>query len=263
MLLALDIGNSGISIGFFSFDNISNSPELIAQTRISTDTRRSSAEYVLLLNQVMEMHDIDCTSIEYAAISSVVRPLTLSLAEAAEYFTHKHPLIVGPGIRTGLNIRIDDQSQIGSDIVANTVATLSRFTAPAAIVDLGTVTTIAVADANSTLIGAILCPGVMTSMEAMAQTASQLTTSDLLRPSDLIGRNTADSINSGVINGHILMIDGFIREIRALHQTEDKKLTLVATGGLADRVIPYCRNKFSLIPHLTLLGIADIFRRNL
>ncbi len=263
MLLALDIGNSGISIGFFTFDSVSRNPVLATQCRIATDTRRSSSEYVLLLSQIMALHKIDPEQIDCSAISSVVRQLTVTLSEATVFFTHKQPLVIGPGVRTGLNIRIDDQSQIGSDLVADTVAALSMVSAPAVIADLGTVTAISVVDSNASLVGAILCPGIMTSMESMAQHASQLTVADLAKPTELIGKNTADSINSGVINGHILMIDGFVREIRALLQKDDRKLSLVATGGLADRVIPYCRNRFTLVPSLTLLGIAEIYYRNL
>ncbi len=260
MLLALDIGNSGISIGFFSLD--SDVPRMAARARICTDLRRSIDEYRLLLRDLMRMYDVDPAQINAAAISSVVPSLTPTLSEAVRSFTDRAPLVIGPGVHTGLNIRIDHQVQIGADIVANTVAAVSRVPVPAVIVDLGTVTTIAVVDAQSSLIGAILCPGVRTSMEAMAQSAAQLNPQDLTRPEMLIGKNTADSINSGVVNGHIIMIDGFVREIRQSIPKDGEILSLIATGGLAERIIPHCRNKFTIIPSLTLLGIAEIYRRN-
>ena len=260
MLLALDIGNSGISVGWFTMD--ADTPQLQARARICTDVRRSADEYILILRDLMRLHNVQYEDIDCGAISSVVPLLTNTLSEAVRHFTGHAPLVIGPGIRTGLNIRIDHQVQIGSDIVANTVAAVARAPVPAVIVDLGTVTTIAVADAQSSLIGAILCPGVRTSMEAMAQSTAQLNVQNLHRPDSLIGKNTSDSVNSGVVNGHIIMIDGFIREIRQSILRDGEKLSLIATGGLAEYVIPYCRNKFTVIPSLTLYGIAEIYYKN-
>ncbi len=260
MLMTLDIGNSGISVGFF--ERRGEAYSLTAHSRFSTDSRRTTDEHILILSQLMCLHGIDPQSVTECAVSCVVPELAHTIALAGAHFTGHTPLWIGPGIRTGLNIRIENQVQIGADIVANTVAAAAMTKAPAAIVDVGTVTTIAVVDGTCSLIGAILCPGLRTSMEAMSQSAALLNPSDLAKPSSLIGRNTTDSVNSGVVNGHIFMIDGFIREIRQTIPKDGEKLSLIATGGLADRVIPYCRNQFTLVPELTLLGIAEIYRRN-
>ena len=258
--MALDVGNSGIGVGFF--ERRDNGFALTARSRFSTETRRTPDEHILILRELMQLYGIDLRSVTECAVSCVVPELAHTVSLAGEYFTGCAPLWIGPGIHTGLNIRIDNHVQIGSDIVADTVAAVATTKAPAAIVDVGTVTAIAVADGASSLIGAILCPGLRTSMESMARSAALLNSADLARPSSLIGRNTADSVNSGVVNGHILMIDGFIREIRQTIPKDGEKLSLIATGGLADRVIPFCRNQFTLVPELTLLGIAEIYRRN-
>lgn len=261
MLLAFDIGNSGISLGVF--ERVHESVVLHMQARISSEPKRSSDEYILLIRNLLDLHNIPQQWIDCAALASVVPELTAPIADAASYFTGCAPLIVGPGVRTGLNIQIDQQTQLGSDIVANSVAALNLVTAPAVIVDFGTATTFIAIDSNSVLSGVIISAGLRTSLNALADKASLLVGSDLARPSHLIGKNTHDSVNSGVLNGHILMVDGFIRELRQqLCADANTKLSLVATGGLADYVIPYCRNKFHHVPALTLQGVAEIFFRN-
>lgn len=261
MLLAFDIGNSGISFGVFSLR--SQTPELLLKARIASNLHRTRDEYIILIRSILDLHRISADEINASAISSVVPELTSVIADAASYFSGTAPLLIGPGTKTGLNIRIDNQTQLGADIVANTVAAISRFSAPAVVADLGTATTLAIVDADHALTGAIICPGLQIARDSLARAASQLSGSDLRRPDSLVGKNTRDSVNSGLINGHILMLDGFIRELRhQLCAQYETKLTLVATGGLADYVIPYCRNKFTVIPALTLFGVAEIFQKN-
>lgn len=261
MLLAFDIGNSGISAGVFSLDGAE--PALLCKVRLSSDIRRTRDEYIIQLCSALHLHSIDPRSIRAAAISSVVPELTAVIADAAAYFSGSTPLIIGPGVKTGLNIRIDHQAQLGADIVSNTVAALSQMPAPLVVADLGTATTLSVVTADRTLSGTIICPGLFISRDALAHAASQLGGSDLCRPDELVGKNTRDSVNSGLINGHILMLDGFIRELRAqLCAETNAKLSLAATGGLAEYVIPFCRNKFTLFPALTLRGVAEIYQKN-
>lgn len=261
MLLAFDIGNSGISLGVFEHGG--ESVTIHMQARISSDPIRSCDEYILLIRNLLELHNIPQQWIDCAAVASVVPELTATISDAASYFTGCAPLIIGPGVRTGLNIRIDQQTQLGADIVANSVAALSLVSAPAVIVDFGTATTLIAIDSHSSLAGVIISAGLRTSLDALADKASLLVGSDLSRPEHLIGKNTHDSVNSGVLNGHIFMIDGFIRELRQqLCEDSTEKLSLVATGGLAEYVIPHCRNKFHHVPALTLQGVAEIFFRN-
>lgn len=262
MLLAFDIGNSGIS---FAVIDITTEPaEIIAQSRIASFPCRSADEYVLLIRDILSLHNISTDCITDCAISSVVPHLTDVISDASRRFTGHPPLVIGPGVRTGLNIRVESQTQLGADIVSNTVAALALTDAPCVIVDVGTATTIAAIDCDRTLIGAIICPGLQVAASALSDSASLLSASELAVPTSVIGKNTRDAVNSGVIYGHVYMIDGFVRELRSQLQDEsiNKKLSLIATGGLAERVLPFCRNKFRIVPALTLLGVAEIFRRN-
>jgi len=260
MVLTFDIGNTTISFGIA---NVSNErTQFLMRSRIASKPFRTAPEYAVLIREILSVHQISFDVIDGVAISSVVPELTFVIEEAASFFTHTHPLVIGPGVRTGLNIRVDSQTQLGADIVSNAVAALGLVPAPAVIVDMGTATTISLVDQSATLVGTVICPGLQISMKALASEASLLVSSDLSHPEKIIGKNTHDSVNSGVINGHALMIDGFVRELRQSFNNTDGKLSLIATGGLADAVIPYCRNKFMLVPELTLLGVAEIFRRN-
>ncbi len=261
MILAFDIGNSSVCFGVADISG--ERTELLMRSKIAAAPVRSTDEYILLIRDVLQLHSIDKAQIDAVAVSSVVPALTAPITAAAAYFTDSRPLIVGPGVRTGLSIRVDSQTQLGTDIVSNAVAALSHTAPPAVIVDMGTATTITAVDDSATMIGTIICPGLRVSMQALSSSASLIAGSDFQRPPALIGKNTHDSVNSGVINGHVLMIDGFIRELRQILAPDTAaKLSLIATGGLAELVVPYCRNKFTVIPDLTLLGVAEIFRRN-
>lgn len=262
MLLAFDVGNSGIS--FAVIDMSGETAAITAQSKIASVPVRSVDEYVVLIHEILSLYGIDTACITDCAISSVVPQLTDVVAAAAQRFTKRFPLIVGPGVRTGLNIRVDSQAQLGADIVSNAVAAQILAEPPTVIVDVGTATTVTAIDSNHTLIGTVICPGVQISANALANAASLLGDSNLAAPLHVLGKNTHDAVNSGVINGHIYMIDGFVREFRGLliDNTTDKKLSLIATGGFADLVLPHCRNKFRIEPALTLLGVAEIYRRN-
>ena len=261
MLLAFDIGNTNISVGVFDLSE--HAPMLRASFHIASDTRSTRDEYIMRIHGLLSLRGFSADAITDAAVSSVVPSLTDVITDVAQFFSSRRPLVIGPGIRTGLNIRIDQQTQLGSDIVANAVAALARTDVPAVIVDFGTATTFAVIDASSALSGAIICPGLRVSMDALADSASLLMDSDMARPTSIVGKNTRDSVSSGIINGHIIMVDGFIRELRqTLCADSDRKISLIATGGMVQYVAPYCRNKFTIVPALTLEGIAEIFVRN-
>ena len=262
MLLAFDIGNSGIS--FALIDTVAEPIRIALQSRIASVPFRSSDEYIVLIRDILALYGVSADCITDCAISSVVPQLTDVISVTATHFSKRSPLIVGPGVRTGLNIRVDSQTQLGADIVSNAVAAQVLTEAPTVIVDVGTATTITAIDAARTLIGTVICPGLQIAANALSESASLLGASDLTAPPLIIGKNTRDAVNSGVINGHIFMVDGFVREFRSLllDETTDKKLSLIATGGLTELVLPHCRNKFRIEPALTLLGIAEIFRRN-
>ncbi len=271
MLIAFDIGNSSVSVGIFEIST-DTEPKLISSFKISNKPY-SSDEYTMYISSILSRlgfnfsnyKSIDNTrTITRSVISSVVPSLTQIISETAEAICGHKPFIITSGIRTGFGIKIKNPEQLGSDIVCNVAAALHNRQAPLAILDMGTATTITVVDYTKFIIGSVIMPGLAVSMNALADSAALLRDVPLERGEALIGKNTEEAVNSGVINGTIYMIDGFIRNIRETHtdKSSQEKLSLVATGGLSNIIIPHTRNKFEYIEHLTLFGAALLFLRN-
>lgn len=277
MLLALDIGNSSISAGVFSLGPDTISHTLVCKFKISSKFMTSD-EYVIAIHNFLQFYGIrsqisthdtknENTSlrcVDCAVIASVVPALTDILAKAVVQLCGKPPFIIGQGTRTGFGIKIKNPEQLGADIVANTTAALAACEPPLVVLDMGTATTLTVVDRNRDILGTIIMPGLKISMSALSLSAAQLNDVRLERPEELIGRDTSSSIRSGVINGQILAIDGFVRNVREQLKTKEsgQTLELIATGGLANYVIPYMRNKFLYDETLTLSGEVHLFRKN-
>ncbi len=278
MLLALDIGNSSISAGVFALETDMKSYTPVCRFKISTKFMTSD-EYVLSIHNFLQLYGIHSQiensrskndeqpsfrCIDCAVIASVVPVLTDILAKAVVQLCGKQPFIIGQGTRTGFGIKIKNPEQLGADIVANTTAALVFCDPPLVVLDMGTATTLTVVDVNRDVLGIIIMPGLKISMSALSLSAAQLSDVRLERPDELIGRDTSASIRSGVINGQILAIDGFVRNLREQLKTKEsgKNLGLVATGGLAQYVIPYMRNKFVFYETLTLSGAVHLFSKN-
>ena len=280
MLLALDIGNSSISAGVYAIHSDRMTHTLICTFKISSKFMTAD-EYAIAFHNFLQLHNIrsklqsnikhisvaesDDRVIDCAVIASVVPALTDILAKAVVQLCGKPPFIIGQGTRTGFGIKIKNPEQLGADIVANTTAALAVCEPPLVILDVGTATTLTVVDENRDLLGIVIMPGLKISMSALSLSAAQLSDVRLERPEELIGRDTSSSIRSGVINGQIYAIDGFIRNVREqLHTKESgKSLGLIATGGLANYVLPYMRNKFTYDETLTLSGEVYLFRKNI
>ncbi len=275
MLLALDIGNSSISAGVFELNSTSCGAALVCKFKISSRFMTSD-EYVVAINNFLAFNKIqscisdgkdemECSKrVDCSVISSVVPALTDILAKALTQLCGKLPFIVSQGIHTGFGIKIKNPAQLGADIVSNTTAALMIVETPLVILDMGTATTLTVVDDNRDILGTIIMPGLKISMSALSLSAAQLSDVRLERPEELIGRDTSCSIRSGVINGQILAIDGFVRNVREQLRIKEsgKTLGLVATGGLANYVIPYTRNKFIYDETLTLSGEVYLYRKN-
>lgn len=255
MLLAADIGNSSIDLGFFHPDG-----KLAGKAKLSSATARCADEYAVILNGILSLHQLSAADITDCIISSVVPSLTAAVRASFIRLFGVTPLEVGAGIKTGLNIRIDDQTQLGADIVANAVAALSLFPAPLVIVDIGSATTFAVIDEKRTLEGVIIAPGIRMSLDALSADAAELPDVSVAPPKSFIAKNTQDSMNSGVLYGHAFMIDGFVRRIS--QELGAGSLCTVATGGLAGTVLPFCQEKPEYCPDLTLTGLELIHRKN-
>ena len=254
MILAIDVGNTNIVLG--GIDESFNNSFLC---RVSTDTNKTDDEYAVQMKTLIELNGFTGVSFEGGMISSVVPQLTPVLRTAVRKVTGKTPLIVGPGIKTGLNIMIDNPAQLGSDLAVGAVAAISLYPKPLMVIDMGTATTICVVDKDSNYRGGIIVPGVRVSMESLTRNAAQLQSIGLYPPKKAIGTNTADCMRSGLVFGNAAMIDGLIDRMSAELEGEP---TLIATGGLAPSIIPYCRHKIIINDELLLIGLRVIYDKN-
>ena len=293
MILAMDIGNSSISCGIFKYPvcmpvgTENCSAECLCRFKIAA-RNISVDEYILLFCQFLRMYRVrpaesfvscmpgfsdlyaepenaDPENVRDACvIASVVPELTETISRVARKLTGFQPLLVGQGIRTGFGIKIRNPEQLGADIAANAAGAFLFTEPPFVILDVGTATTITYVNCNKELAGTIIIPGLTVSMAALTDSAALLSNVSLERPQELLGKNTSESIRSGVVGGHILMIDGFLRNIREQYADEngERKLGLIATGGLAEAILPFCRNKFQYVADLTLLGEVSLFLKN-
>ena len=255
MLLALDIGNSNISLGVF------RGAELRMRAKISVQTRRSADEYAAILYDLLRMRQISREEIGGCILSSVVPELTGLVEEAARTVTGTVPVRVGPGIRTGFPIRIDDPSQLGGDLVADTLAALTEYGAPLVLVDAGTVTTIAAVDGGRAYLGGCIVPGIRPSAEMLKETTALLPAIELAGAEEAcLGRNSADAIRRGLLWGSAMMIDGFIGRFTALPGMAGA--VCVATGGSGELVTALCSREVIRDPDLTLKGLRCLYEAN-
>lgn len=252
MILAVDIGNTNIVVGAFS------EGKLAFSARMSTDKNKLADEYAIDLKDIFTLYGMDCP-VDGAIISCVVPQLSETMREAIRKACKTEALVVGPGIKTGMNIRIDKASELGSDIVADAVAAYAEYSAPLMIFDLGTATTISVIDDQARILGVIIFPGVRTSLNALTANAAQLFEVEIEAPPDIIGTNTIDSMKSGIVYGTASMIDGMIERMR---ERLGGEVTVVATGGLSSQITPYCKNKIIVNPNLLLEGLYKLYEKN-
>lgn len=253
MILTIEIGNSTITLG-----GVEGS-EIRFECRINTDRVKTSDTYCIDLKTLFEIYGIDMASIEGVIISSVVPQVLNSVRTAIRKLLNTEPLVVGPGLKTGLDIRLENPGQMGSDLVAADVAALSEHKPPLIVIDMGTATTMAVLDPNGAHLGGCVCPGVKISLEALTGNTSLLPGIQLDSPKQALGRNTADAMRSGIMYGTASMLDGMIDRFRAETGWD---FTIVATGGLAKHIVPLCHNEIVYDRHLIIKGLARLYRDN-
>ena len=254
MLLAIDIGNTNIAIGLFDKE------DLVFKSKMATNKNKLSDEYAVKFKSILNLFNAGVENIDGAIISSVVPRLTNIMSEAILKCFKVNPIVVGPGVKNGINIRVENPSQMGSDIVCCAVGALAAYIAPIIIIDLGTATTISVVDKTLSLIGTAIIPGARISLDALSLNASQLQEVNIEQVKDILGTNTVDSMKAGILFGSASMIDGMIERI------EDKigqNPTIVATGGLSGIVIPNCKKMIIQNPDLLLKGLQIIYSKNL
>ena len=253
MLLAIDIGNTHVVIGCMEGD------ETKKLFRMVTDISRTSDEYSAYFQNILEINGISCKSFDGAVISSVVPPLTDVMKSTVKTLTGLDALVIGAGVKTGMNILIENPAVLGSDLVAGGVAAMCYYDLPAIVFDLGTATTISVISDKGAYIGGVIAPGVTISMNALTNNTSLLQKVQLEAPPKYIGWNTATCMQSGAIYGTAAMMDGMIERIE---EEIGQKATVVATGGLADKIVPYCKHKIICDENLLLRGLVKIYEKN-
>ena len=253
MILAIDIGNSNIVLGGME------AGEIVFVARMATDPIKTSDQYHLELRNMLSLFQVDLSKLEGTIISSVVPPVQNSIHTAVIKMTKKEPLIVGPGIRTGLNVQVDNPRQVGSDLIVAAVAGVRFYGAPLMIVDMGTATTISVIDENKSFRGGCICPGLRISMDALTSRTAQLPGISLEAPKHAIGRNTVDCMRSGIMLGAAAMLDGLLDRMEA---ELGREMPVVATGGISQFVIPMCRRTISYDKNLLLKGLEILYRNN-
>lgn len=253
MLLALDLGNTNLTIGVFDGE------ALVCECRMATDRTRTGDQYAVELLSLLRLYGIDETTIDGAILASVVPGLDKVLCDAVQRATGVYPLLVGPGIKTGMNIRLDNPAQLGADLLVGAVAAVNKYGKPCIIWDLGTATTVSVVDGSGAFCGGAIMPGVGTSLDALVGNASLLPRIHVEAPAQVIGTNTTDSMRSGVVFGTAAMLDGMCDRI------EDQlgsAATVVVTGGLGREIAAACRRGTVYDGRLLLDGLRLLYVKN-
>ena len=253
MILAVDIGNSNIVIGGIE------GMDIRFEARLRTDATKTSDEYCIDLKMILEVYEVQADRLEGAIISSVVPQVLNSMKTAIKKLTGHNALVVGPGLKTGLNIKIENPAQTGADLVVGSVAVLREHKAPIIVIDMGTATTVTVLDETGAFIGGSICPGVKISLDALTDRTALLPGLQLDQPKRAIGRNTIDCMRSGIMLGTACMLDGLVER---MEEELGSKATVVATGGIAKFIIPMCRTPIIYDKDLLLKGLAILYREN-
>ena len=253
MILAIDIGNTNIVLGGFQDHKI------LFEARMATDHLKTSDQYWAELKNILSLFDVDLEKVEDVIISSVVPPVLNSVKTAVRKLTGKNCMIVGPGLKTGLDIRVDNPKQVGSDLIVAAVAAIRDYGTPLLIVDMGTATTITAVDKNGAYLGGCICPGVKISLDALTDRTALLPGLQLDQPKKAIGRNTIDCMRSGIMMGNACMLDGMIER---MEEELGSKTTVIATGGIAKFVVPMCKNSIIYDKDLLVKGLAALYRDN-
>ena len=253
MILAVDIGNSNIVIGGVEGD------EIRFEARLRTDATKTSDEYCIDLKMILEVYETRTKDLEGAIIASVVPQVLNSVKTAIKKLTGKDALVVGPGLKTGLNIKIENPAQTGADLVVGCVAALRQHKPPMIVIDMGTATTMIALDETGAFIGGCIAPGVKISLDALTGRTALLPGLQLDTPKKAIGRNTIDCMRSGIMMGSACMLDGMVQR---MEEELGTKATVVVTGGIAKFIVPMCRTPMIYDKDLLIRGLVALYREN-
>lgn len=253
MILAIDMGNTNIVIG-----GIDRERSYFVE-RVTTDHDKTGTEYAICIKNILEIHRIDPKAIDGAILSSVVPPLNAAVSSAVKKILGYHPMLVGAGIKTGMNILMDNPKTVGSDLIVDAVAALRDYPCPIIIIDMGTATTVTVVDHSGSYIGGAILPGLRLSLDTLSSRTAQLPSISLDIPKNVIGKNTIDCMRSGIMYGNAGMIDGILDR---MEEELGEKASIIATGGLSRFVAPLCRHQITYDETLLLKGLMILYEKN-
>lgn len=255
LIFVVDVGNTNIVLGVYECD------ELKFHWRIETDRNRSADEYGMIIKSLFDFSNLSFTQISGIIISSVVPPIMFSLERMCQKYFHVKPIVVGPGIKTGLDLKIDNPREVGADRIVNAVAAIHEYGSPLIIIDFGTATTFCYINENRQYMGGAIAPGINISTEALYSKAAKLPRIEIARPEGgVIGKNTVASMQSGVLYGYVGQVEGIVR--RMIEETA-KKTSVIATGGLSQLIASESDMIDIVDPFLTLKGLQLIYKRNM
>ena len=253
MLLALDMGNTNITVGVFDGDR------LVVESRLATEYRKMEDEYAMDFMEILRLYGLHREDITDAIISSVVPSLDRAMRHAVRKVAGITPIQVGPGTKSGINIRIDNPKQLGADLLVGAVAAANKYGTPCLVWDLGTATKVSVVDKDGAYRGGVIMPGVRTSLDSLSQAAALLPSVSIETPPAVVGTNTVDCMASGIVFGTACTIDGLSDRIE---EELGYAVRVVATGGLAGDIVPHCRRDITCDPTLILEGLRLIYEKN-
>ena len=253
MILTIDMGNSNIVIG-----GIDDSQTYFVE-RVTTNRGKTDLEYAVNIKSILEIYNVPVSSIEGAILSSVVPPLNNTILSAVEKICGFRPMLVGSGMKTGLNIIMDNPKTVGSDMIVDAVAAIRDYPCPIIIIDMGTATTMSVIDRSGNYIGGVILPGLKVSLDSLSGKTAQLPYISLETPGKVIGKNTIDCMRSGIMYGNAAMLDGLIDR---MEEEIGEKATIIATGGLARLVTPLCHHSIDFEEDLLLKGLLILYEKN-
>ncbi|HSI65776.1 MAG TPA: type III pantothenate kinase [Planococcus sp. (in: firmicutes)] len=253
MNLVMDIGNTNIVLGIFDQD------QLIHQWRMETDRHKTEDEYGMQIKALLNDAGLAFSSIEGIIMSSVVPPIMFSLESMCSKYFQIKPLIVGPGVKTGLNIKYENPREVGADRIVNAVAAIEEYGSPLIIVDFGTATTYCYINEARQYMGGAIAPGINISTEALFNRAAKLPRIEIMRPANVVGKNTISAMQSGIVFGYVGQAEGIVTRMKAQSREEP---TVIATGGMASMIAKESVIVDIVDPHLTLKGLHLIYKRN-
>ncbi len=254
MILVIDVGNTHIVLGVYE------KTELLASWRLNTDKERTADELGMFLLNLFDHAGLKADKVEAVIIASVVPPIMYTLEHSIKKYLKLEPMVVGPGTKTGINIRYQNPKEVGTDRIVNAVAAYELYGGPLIIVDMGTATTFCAISSKGEYLGGVICPGIKISLEALFQKAAKLPRIDLIKPESVIGKNTVSSMQSGIFYGYVGQVDYIVKRMKQEMQEDDIKV--IATGGLSRFIAEESRTINHINPTLSLEGLRIVYERN-